>query len=410
MKVVVSNPGLGNHVRNTVQAYFESDTLEQFYSTFIIPNNSIFAKLSAAYPALKSKQFLDIPNTKIHKLILPEVTRLFASKFLGSALTDKVWEWSEHRFDSWVADHLNKSVDVFHGYEHASLSSLRKCTDLNIFSVYEQPSVHYKYFKDSVIQTLLEKEEYFKENFSELYDSDLSKKRNKRRDLELDNANLILCNSSYVKKSLIAGGVSELKIVVVPLGFPIVDKVDVVKSSKIRFLVSGNLSYLKGVHHILRVWKNNQDVFANHELVCIGNNTLDEKEWIGLPNNVYRKERMNSFDYLNELKNSDVLILNTYSDGFGMVMSEAMAYGKAVIATNNSAAPDILSNKESGLIVNVGQENELLDAMKYLIQNTNNLYNIKCNALEEAKNHTWEDYRTNLPRIIEDRLNNFRNA
>lgn len=404
-KVIVANPGLGAHVRHTVRAYFDANLLSCFYTTFVVGNNKISDAAVNKYKGLKSKQFKEIPNSKTKKLILPEFLRLISSKFFSVSTTDSIWEWSELLFDKWVAKQIDKNVSVFHGYEHASLACLEKCKSIGVFSVYEQPSAHHLYLKENVLLPLLRKEEYFNSNFKDLYNSELSVKRNHRRDEELTLASLILCNSSYVKRTLIHAGVSENKILTFPLGFPEVRKVIIAEKASLRFIISGNLSYLKGTHHVLRVWKNNPEIFANHELICIGTDTLSPEEWESLPKNVIKKDRMNSDDYLLKLSEADVYILNTYSDGFGMVMSEAMANGLAVIGTENSAAVDIIEDGVSGKVLPVGDEDKLLDAMKWMISNPSKLVSMRQEALAYAANHSWDNFRIELPKLILEKLN-----
>ena len=405
LKVIISNPGFGSHVRQTVRAYEEASVLDTFYTTFLLNNTALHTQLSNRYKGLKNKQFNEISSKQIKKLMLPELLRLMSSKFLSADTTDKIWEWSELYFDHWVAKQLNSDVDIYHGYEHASFFSLQKCKKERIFSVYEQPSVHHSYFNEHVVKLLMNDEQYFKDNFQSLYDSDLSRKRNARRDEELKIANLILCNSTYVKNSLLNAGVDEKKILVHPLGFPEVKHTTIKERTNLTFMMSGNLSYLKGTHHVLRVWKNNSELFSSHQLVCIGNDTLSPKEWEGLPNNVKKRNRLSSEEYLQEVEKADVYILNTYSDGFGMVMSEAMSKGLAVIGTSNSAAPDIIQDSINGKIIPIASEESLIAAMKWMIDHPSELVSMRIAAMDYAKNHSWLNYREQLPKVIQERYN-----
>lgn len=405
LRVVVSNPGLGSHVRQTVRAYDEVMLLDKFYTTVLLNNTTLIAKLAKKYKGVKSKQFNEINKKRIKRLILPELLRLMSSKFLSTESTDKIWEWSELYFDHWVANQLTSDVDIFHGYEHASLFALKKCKEEKIYSIYEQPSVHHLYFKEKVVGALFNKERYFFDNFQSLYDSDLSDRRNKRRDEELSIADLILCNSTYVKNSLLNAGITEDKILVHPLGFPEVIPKLITEKTNLTFMISGNLSYLKGTHHVLRVWKNNPEIFNSHQLICIGHDTLSPTEWDGLPTNIKKYNRLSSEDYLQEVEKADVYILNSYSDGFGMVMSEAMAKGLAVIGTVNSAAPDIIQDSVNGMVIPIGDEDALLHAMKWMIEHPFELVVMRNAAMEYAKNNSWENYRHQLTSKIERSYN-----
>ena len=88
-----------------------------------------------------------------------------------------------------------------------------------------------------MLLSLLNKEEYFNLHFKDLYHSDLSIRRNNRRDEEIKMASLIICNSTYVKRTLIHAGVSDNKILVFPLGFPEVKKISIAEKASLKFII-----------------------------------------------------------------------------------------------------------------------------------------------------------------------------
>lgn len=401
LKVLVSNPGMGSHVRQTLKAYSTFGLLYKFYTTIYLKNNKVNISLTNSYKSLKSRQFSELDNKKVKSLFVPELLRLFSARFFSNAITDRIWEWSELFFDRWVASYLTNKIDVVHGYEHACLATFNKAKEKRILKVYEQPSAHHLYTQEKVINVLLNTEKDFKDNFVDIYDSELSRKRNARRDEETKQADVIVCNSSYVQKTLIHAGVEQSKIKVVPLGFPQVKKHKLTTNSKIKFIVSGNLSYLKGTHQVLRVWRDYAEEFAEHELICIGSDSLNPKEWEHLPSNVTKLNRLSHEEYLVLMSTADVLILNTFSDGFGMVITEAMANGLAVIATEHSAAPDLIEHNISGKIIPINNSNELLNAMLDMINNPNNLLNMKEQARKKAESYSWELYRKKLVEVVE---------
>ena len=59
----------------------------------------------------------------------------------------------------------------------------------------------------------------------------------------------------------------------------------------------------------------------------------------------------------------DIFVLTSLSEGFGLVVLEAMASSKPVIATNVSAIPEIVLNRENGVLITAGDANELSVAM-----------------------------------------------
>ena len=57
----------------------------------------------------------------------------------------------------------------------------------------------------------------------------------------------------------------------------------------------------------------------------------------------------------NLLPNTDIYVLPTYGDAFGFAVLEAMAYGIPVISTNYMALPEMISQGESGYMIDISQ-------------------------------------------------------
>ena len=82
--------------------------------------------------------------------------------------------------------------------------------------------------------------------------------RDKRRDEEMELADLIRTNSSLVGNSLIEGGADPKKVVNIPLGADLEDFRPFrprKKDEPLRFVVSGRVSHRKGAHFLLEAWR-----------------------------------------------------------------------------------------------------------------------------------------------------------
>jgi len=64
-----------------------------------------------------------------------------------------------------------------------------------------------------------------------------------------------------------------------------------------------------------------------------------------------------------------VVVVPSLYEPYGRVIAEAMAFGRAVVATDTEGARDLLQDGETGLIVPVGDEQALANAICYLLQN-----------------------------------------
>ena len=62
-----------------------------------------------------------------------------------------------------------------------------------------------------------------------------------------------------------------------------------------------------------------------------------------------------------------MVVLNSFQEGFGLVLSEAMMCGAPVIGTNSGGIVDIVRNNQTGLLVELDNSAALADAMMQLL-------------------------------------------
>ncbi len=407
MKGIIANPGVAPYVQESVKAYQEANYLSAFYTTFISNGKGLVNKIISLMPgAAKRRNFVALQHQYLKENPLPEILRIFATKYLKPQTADKIWEWAELKFDKWVAAQLNKKIDFIHVYEHAALASLKKSKALGITSFYEQPSQHHTFFND-IVQSQWQNHPNLKTDDQMLLSNHKSHRRNKRRDEELACADYVICNSVFTKRTLLKAGIADEKIIVIPYGFP-----DVVKTAmpiknnpeKLVFLYAGNLSLRKGIHILINAWKTLPNA-NNHELWLIGSKQLPGFVFENMPHSIKIKENMPHQDLLNLMRQADAFILPTLADGFGMVISEAMAIGLPVICTQNSGGTEIITHLQNGLIITAGDEQAIIESINWCIKNPNQLNEIGKSALKTAEEYPWSAYRKRLIEEISKRIN-----
>ncbi|RDC56212.1 glycosyltransferase [Pedobacter chinensis] len=409
--VLHSFPGIGKFTSETIKAYDEAGWLAQMFTTIIIHENSKWVKIIRLLAPkiiykFKNRNFSEISSKKIKLYPYKEIIRLFAVRYLSLTTTDKIWEWAELSFDKWVASKLSKKIKIIHSYEHAAMYTFERAKKLGIFRILEQTSRHY-----GAVNTLIDQQFEKYPNLRSAYIKRLTGRhllrRNARKKKEHDLADLIICNSSFTKGTLVDGNVDERKIIIVPLAFPKpavqINYPNVIP--KIHFLYAGSLSVNKGTHLLIEIWNNHFSDNADLLLTLVGKNLLPDLLTANLPSNVKLIDFVHQSELNKLYDQANVFVFPTLADGFGMVITEAMARGLPVIASRNSAGPDLIKHGHDGLLINAGDDQDLLDKINWCIANKDQLKKMSTNAHNKAKSWQWENYREKLIEKIALKLN-----
>ena len=90
---------------------------------------------------------------------------------------------------------------------------------------------------------------------------------------------------------------------------------------------------------------------------------------------------------------SDIFVLNSLEDGFGMVVPQAMACGLPVITTFNTGASEIIENNKNGFVIKAGDCKSLENKIKKFYFNVTLRNKMSRNSLKKInKNFNWSSY------------------
>jgi glycosyltransferase involved in cell wall biosynthesis len=92
-------------------------------------------------------------------------------------------------------------------------------------------------------------------------------------------------------------------------------------------------------------------------------------------------------------RRADVLVLPTLSDGFAMVVSEAMSQGLPVITTEWAGAAQFITPGENGLVVPARDPESLAEALESCAARPEWLRAMGVGARQTALRWQWADYR-----------------
>ena len=234
----------------------------------------------------------------------------------------------------------------------------------------------------------------------------LSRKRNERRDEETNLADVICVNSNLVAQSLLDAGFSKDKMIVIPLGAPPAIQDDLLPKkllTPLRFIYAGPVSVRKGAHYLLKAWKLLGKTQA--ELHFYGRPLLPKSFLVDCGRNIIFHNSVSQKELFDAYQKAVALIFPTLCDGFGMVVTEAMSRGLPVITTPNCGVSESIKHGNNGFFVSPGNSEVLADRIKWCIQNSHQLLNMRQNALDTARRWTWVDFRAALREQLSEKLN-----
>ena len=195
-------------------------------------------------------------------------------------------------------------------------------------------------------------------------------------------ADMIVVNSNATKNTLLksASWLKDEKIIVVYHGIDL-GKHSAANTKDIRseFGLSqqdliigfvGRLSVQKGIKYMLDAFRMVVEKLKNVHLIIVGTGELEGmvKDFIAKFN---LEKRIHLLGFRNDipdlLKTFDIFLLPSLWEGFGIVLIEAMASGKPIVATNASSIPEIVENGRNGILVTPENAEAISDALKKLI-------------------------------------------
>lgn len=103
----------------------------------------------------------------------------------------------------------------------------------------------------------------------------------------------------------------------------------------------------------------------------------------------------------NILTKSDVLVLPSREEGFGLVLLEAMVLGTPVVATNVGGIPEIAEDGLSGILVEKDNPKQLAIAIDRVLQERELRDTLIENGREKAKKFTWEKMAHEIDRLYD---------
>ena len=413
MRTVLSYPGNMAHAQQAALALHEVGALDKFVTTFVWRRNGPASRLLSLLPSglsdrvcrqLERRSVSLVPDSHVCTYPGWELLRTAASKLFSSPVpADWVWDRMSHSFDATVARHHVEAGGAVMAFEYTALASFREAERRGAARILQLPALHGLAF-----EAVVERERQLHPELATSHDSYFDKRfeeRSARRRQEVELADVIVTNSVLTARSHILFGADPSKVIVVPLGCPpaLEERELQFNSPKepLSIMWAGPFSLRKGAHYLLDAWKKlapgadaKLDVYGQ---VLISDAVDRAHAGIRFHGSVSRQLLFSAY------KRADVLVFPTLSDGFGMVVGEAMAHGLPVITTDQAGAADLVT-EDNGLIVPAGDAAALCESLRWCLGHRGRLSEMRIEALRTAQRHQWSDFRIDLRAKLESAL------
>lgn len=397
--VLLSHPTGNQNVRNALRSLVEHGMLAEFWTAISWDSQSRWNRLlpQGVREQLARRSFSEIPAHRVMTLPWREIVRLGArstplEKMLSSADRPFSSAGIYRHFDRRVARRLAQlRPDVIYTYESAARQSFREARKCGITTIYEKDSSYWKWM-NALFREEADRNPHFADLLPSLNDT---RRHLESKEEELRLADHVIVPSEHVRRTL-AGVVPDENIRVVTFGAPAVrprENWNLDPRRPLKVLFVGNLGQHKGIGYLLDA----MDMLGGKaELMLIGgrlrpNARVDEacRRWRWYKTQPHSR-------VLDVMEKSDLLVLPSLSDAFGLVVSEALACGLPVIVTPNTGASEIVRDGRDGFIVPICRADAIAERLETLHRDRELLAEMSRQAQATAAENSWEHYRANL--------------
>ena len=271
-------------------------------------------------------------------------------------------------------------------------------------------TAYYKKFTNIPYIVTLRKSNIFKKNTHFF-----NKRRNKRANIALTNADKITAISKKIFQIVENSGVPSSKIVYIPHGIDpsVCEKITPINWHNPYVLSVGRLVKFKGFDLLIKAFYEISKKCPNLDLIIIGKGPKEQElrsliKTLNIENRVYLVGEKRGEEKYAFYKGALFYVFSSYpgSEGFPNVILEAMAAQLPIISTKVSGAEDVIVDGVTGYLVPPNDKKALIEKMFYLIKNPQVIK--KSNIINELKKYHIDKIISNYIKLYSSTINDYR--
>lgn len=408
--IVLSHTSGNQNVRNALATLKQADLLDQFHTSVYWNGEWTINKWlpKAVRSELNRRSYPQVSREDVCVTPVREFARQFATRLGLTSLTESDRAlFSLARVCGAVDKSAARAVrrrrpKAVYGYEGTALQAFRTAKAQGTTRIYELPGGYWRYDLELLREEAALRPEYAGTNPILSFSTDSLR----ARDEELELADHVIFPSDHVRRTLHLASISGQKFHKIPYGTDDSNGPTRALGSshgrKLRVLFVGALTQRKGIGYVLDAVKM---MGSAVQFTMVGRKigrsapidaAVREHRWIpSIPHHAV----------LEEMARNDVLVLPSLSEGFALVILEALSRGLPVITTTSSGAEEMIRDGQEGFLVPIRSAEAIAEKLELLNNNPELLDRMSGSALQRAHAFTWQVYRDLLAKTLKQILN-----
>jgi glycosyltransferase involved in cell wall biosynthesis len=287
------------------------------------------------------------------------------------------------------------NIDVVVAQYTASAEVFHACSD-SVVKVLNYPIAHHRWLMNA-----MQSESLRNPKWSPLLQGhDFTEDELQSLDREIELADLVLVPCSFAASTFIEYGIPASKISIIALGCETANKPQnpkIISSDQpLQILFAGQATQRKGIGYLVEAIQELPGV----ELTIVGTCSQAARRMIDRYSNISVVPSLPRDELYRLMQESDLLVLPSLAEGFGLVALEAMANGTPCLLSKETFGPDLIRHGENGYILNEVSTESLASAIRKIQNDRSNLVSVGLRASMTATEYSWERYSISVAKRI----------
>ena len=282
---------------------------------------------------------------------------------------------------------LANQIDIVHTWPTGALETLKTAAALGIPTVLERPNANTRFAMEVVREECDRIGVTLPPDHEHAYDE----KKLAREEAEYKLATRLLCPSDFVVQTFVDKGYPREQLVRHIYGYdetvyyPIKEKTDAQHGLTMLFV--GVCAVRKGVHFALEAWLDSPASKTGIFLIAGEFLPAYQEKLAKMLAHPSVKVLGHRNDIADLMRKSDIIILPSIEEGFGLVITEGMGCGCVPLASE--ACTEICSHMNTGLMHKIGDVSTLSKQITLLHEDRALLQRLRANSLQTCPDITW---------------------